>query len=53
MFIDFRGEVEERETPVCCSTYLCIIGWFLYVPWPRFEPATLAYVYNTVTYWAT
>ena len=35
------------------STYLCIHGCFLCVPWPRIEPTTLACRDNAAINWAT
>ena len=39
LLIDFLER--ERETLICCSTYLYIHCWFLYVPWPGIKPYNL------------
>ena len=44
-----RERERERETLICCSTYFAFIRWFLYVPWPGIEPATLAYWDDVLT----
>ena len=40
-----RGIMKERRGRV--------IGWFLYVPWSRIKPLTLAFWVNAITNWAT
>ena len=45
--------MRERETWVCCSTYLCIIGWFLCVLSLGIEPTALLYWDNALTNGAT
>ena len=47
-------EERERERLICCSTYVSInTGCLLYVLWLRIEPATLAYLDDALTNWAT
>ena len=60
LFIDFREKEEGRETHTHTHTHWFVVpliyafmGWFLYVPWPGIEPATLAYWDDTLTNWAT
>ena len=54
LFIDFREREEgrERETWICCSTYV-FTGWFLCVSWLGIKPTTLTYWDNTLPNWAT
>lgn len=43
--------MKRERNMVCCSTYLCIIGCFLYVPWPRIKPPTLVYQDDVLSNW--
>ena len=59
-FIDWffkreRGGGREggRETPVCCSNYLCMHWLILVHAWPGAAPATVAYQDDALTNWAT
>ena len=50
----FKLLILEREKHQFVVPLICaFIGCFLYVPWPRIEPATLAYWDNTLTNWAS
>ena len=53
-FIDFREREEGREKHqfVVPLSY-AFIGWFLYVPWSKIEPATFLYWDNALTNWVT
>ena len=43
----------EREVNFIVPLIYIFIGWFLYVPWPKIKPATLAYQGDVLTNWAT
>ena len=47
-----KEEGREKERIVGPLIY-AFIGWFLYVPWPGIELATLVYGEGTLTNWAT
>ena len=53
-FIDFRGREEGGRGRHQCIVLLIyeFIDWFLYVPWQRIKPATLAYWNDALTNWA-
>ena len=52
LLIDWWERERERERFVVPLIYTAI-GWFLYVPWPGIELATLAYWEDVLTNWAT
>ena len=47
------GEGERKKHWFVVPLIYAFTGWYLHVPWPEMEPATLAYQNNTLTTWAT
>ena len=43
VFIDWFESERERDHSLSVSLTYTFIGWFLYVPWPGIEPATMVY----------
>ena len=49
----WRERVRQRNIDLLFPLFIAFIGWFLCVPWPGIEPATLEYQDDALINWAT